>query len=658
MIDLRVLGTLAIHRPGEPTPVALTRPKHLALLLHLALAEPAGLKSRDSLVALLWPEADAESARHALRNALHGLREMLGDTAIVSRGNGYVGLDLAVVHCDALELRRLLAEQHWEEAVAAWHGDLAPGFNVSGAPEFERWLDDQRTGLRRAVTEAAWRRVGELEQSGDTGVVAAARRAWALEPEDEAGARRLMEFLHTAAGRSAALRAYDELADYLRREYDTEPSAQTRALAAELKARIEPQLALAPPALPAPPEPAAPQTAAVAAAGFPVDRRRRSVAVAGIAGALLMAGVVSVVALRPARWPSRLAGEDSIQAERDSAFRLPAKYRQDTAAYASYLRGLALRFSAPPSVSRDTFAALVERKPLYAPGLSGLAHAYALTTVFGRMPPAEGWPKVEAAARKAIALDSASASAYMALGLMEMFWHWNIARGGQLIDKGLALEPADPEAHALRGVWFRWRGETDSNVAEARKSYALDPLNPYWGVRLARQLRLDRKYAESEAMYRRMLRDYPRDGELYNELSDVYKAMGRMRDALEIFRTAAEASGDSLGAAQVPVTTSDAEAARVFADWNHSELRDLERRKQAGEVIAADAWADVHAKLQDKDETLRWFDSMLVARDPGLLAAVMDPVYDYLRDDPRYRAWKAKLPWLEPKVTNPIAAHR
>ena len=57
MIELRVLGTLAIQsREGGPPIAAVTQPKRLALLLYLALAEPAGSHSRDSLVALLWPE--------------------------------------------------------------------------------------------------------------------------------------------------------------------------------------------------------------------------------------------------------------------------------------------------------------------------------------------------------------------------------------------------------------------------------------------------------------------------------------------------------------------------------------------------------------------------------------------------------------------------
>jgi hypothetical protein len=73
----------------------------------------------------------------------------LGEAAIVSRGEGYVGLDPSALRCDALEMRRLLAEEQWDDAVALWGGDLAPGFHVSEASEFEHWLDDQRAGLRR-----------------------------------------------------------------------------------------------------------------------------------------------------------------------------------------------------------------------------------------------------------------------------------------------------------------------------------------------------------------------------------------------------------------------------------------------------------------------------------------------------------------------------
>src|SRR5215212_3089817 len=157
MIDMRVLGTVEIHGPHADAPVlGLTQPRQVALLLYLALAQPPGPQSRASLMAFLWPEADEESARHSLRNTLYSLRRTLGDRAFVARGAGYVGLEPGAVRCDALEVRRLLAEHRWTEAVAAWHGELAPGLHVSDAGEFEQWLEGQRTGLRRAVAEAAW----------------------------------------------------------------------------------------------------------------------------------------------------------------------------------------------------------------------------------------------------------------------------------------------------------------------------------------------------------------------------------------------------------------------------------------------------------------------------------------------------------------------
>jgi tetratricopeptide (TPR) repeat protein len=323
--------------------------------------------------------------------------------------------------------------------------------------------------------------------------------------------------------------------------------------------------------------------------------------------------------------------------------RLPARWRQDTAAYASYLRGLALRFTAPPDVARDTFAALVARNPLYAPGLSGLAHAYAMSTVFGKMPPEEGWPKVEAAARRAIALDSASASAYLALGLREI-WRWNLPRGGQLIDRGLALEPDDPEAHALRGLWFRWRRELDSNVEEARKSTKLDPLNPYWVQRLARQLYVARRYPESENMYRQLIREYPKEEELYGELSDVYRAMDRPLDALKTLRESWEAVGNSAALAEFPAT-SDSQAARIFAGGARQDLHDLEERQRKGEAVTPGQFAYAYAAARDTDATMRLLDSMLTVRDPGLPVGWIDPEFYFLWDNPRYRAWGEKLPW-------------
>jgi DNA-binding SARP family transcriptional activator len=102
---LQLLGPVYLRRlDGSPLPRPLTQPRPLAVLAYLALARPRGLHSRDTILALLWPESTQASGRHALRNALHAIRYSLGDDALVTAGDGLVGLDPARVRCDALEL--------------------------------------------------------------------------------------------------------------------------------------------------------------------------------------------------------------------------------------------------------------------------------------------------------------------------------------------------------------------------------------------------------------------------------------------------------------------------------------------------------------------------------------------------------------------------
>ncbi|HEX9054935.1 MAG TPA: hypothetical protein VF830_08525, partial [Gemmatimonadales bacterium] len=105
---------------------------------------------------------------------------------------------------------------------------------------------------------------------------------------------------------------------------------------------------------------------------------------------------------------------------------------------------------------------------------------------------------------------------------------------------------------------------------------------------------------------------------------------------------------DSAAAAQIPIVTSEVEAARVFVDMARRQLNDLETGARNGDWVPPGAFALAYAELQDPDETLRWLDSMRVGRDPGIQNVRLNPLFDFLRDDPRYRAWEARLSWREP----------
>jgi uncharacterized protein HemY len=164
---LRTLGALELSGPGgNAVADLLSRPKPLGVLLYLALGEEAAAHRRDTLLALFWPDADAERARGSLRQTVYLLRRALGAPAIVGRGEE-IGLAAHALHCDAADFRRRVALGDLAGALALYRGELLPGFFVEGAPGFDHWLEDQRRQLHHAATSAARSLAAAAERTGD-----------------------------------------------------------------------------------------------------------------------------------------------------------------------------------------------------------------------------------------------------------------------------------------------------------------------------------------------------------------------------------------------------------------------------------------------------------------------------------------------------------
>ena len=74
-LNVCLLGTPLVERGREP--LAVDTRKAIALLAYLALANPGGRHSRDSLAALFWPEVEPSRAHGALRRTLSSLNKAL-----------------------------------------------------------------------------------------------------------------------------------------------------------------------------------------------------------------------------------------------------------------------------------------------------------------------------------------------------------------------------------------------------------------------------------------------------------------------------------------------------------------------------------------------------------------------------------------------------
>jgi serine/threonine-protein kinase len=238
-LRLRTLGSLDLATSdGRRLLSVLAQPKRIALLVYLALGARRGFKRRDTLLGIFWPETAEERARHALRQALYVLRRAIGPNAMVSRGDEEVGIESGRIWCDAVAFEQAVDAGRTTEALDVYEGDLLPGFYVADAPEFERWLDNERRRLRRRAADAAWVEAERQESAGAPAeAVKWARRAQELTPFDETSLCRLVTLLDQLGDRAGAIKAYDQFARLLESAYDAEPAPETQELMRRVRDR-------------------------------------------------------------------------------------------------------------------------------------------------------------------------------------------------------------------------------------------------------------------------------------------------------------------------------------------------------------------------------------------------------------------------------------
>jgi TolB-like protein/DNA-binding SARP family transcriptional activator len=237
VIRLHTLGPIDLRGSnGQELHAILAQPKRIALLAYLSLARPPGFQRRDTLLALFWPEYDAEHARNSLSQSIHVLRRSLGPDMLVTRNGDALGLERADFWCDAVEFENTLDTGKVADAVELYRGDLLEGFHISGATEFDRWLEAERARLADRYAKALEAVAEQREAAGDfEGAVTWWRRLAARDPYSSRVALRLMRALAGGGDPAGAVHHARVHESLLREELDIVPDTEVGAFVRQLQ---------------------------------------------------------------------------------------------------------------------------------------------------------------------------------------------------------------------------------------------------------------------------------------------------------------------------------------------------------------------------------------------------------------------------------------
>src|SRR5213080_1286851 len=258
LLRLAVLGPPEVSHDGRRLSFALRKAQ--ALLLYLAVE--GGLHPRSQLAALLWPDSEPQDARKALRNALTLLRHLLADRDASARAPSHLlsqqellgldpqaplELDLEVVQqayqqaqrhstLPSQEQRAALVAQV-QHALALVRGPFLEGFWLREESGFDHWVQQQQQQWQVRLHHLFERLSSWQESGGELELARATLTRWlTLDALSEEASRRLMRVDLALGDASAALQVYATLRARLAQELQVKPSAETVALADQMRA--------------------------------------------------------------------------------------------------------------------------------------------------------------------------------------------------------------------------------------------------------------------------------------------------------------------------------------------------------------------------------------------------------------------------------------
>jgi eukaryotic-like serine/threonine-protein kinase len=321
--------------------------------------------------------------------------------------------------------------------------------------------------------------------------------------------------------------------------------------------------------------------------------------------------------------------------------RLAKQYTHDPEALRFYLLGRFHWNKRTEQGLRDAipyFEKARRKDPGYALACAGLADCYGLLPEIAAHPPRDSFARAKELAAQALAIDGSLAEAHASLGFLKQFSDWDWKGAEQDYQQAIELNPNYATAHHWYSNFLSILGQHEQAVAEARRAQELDPTSLVITTNLAGVLANARSYEQALAEVQSALKMDPHFVPAQALLIEVYIRQRRFPEALDQVDRVVSQSGD-----------------RTFVGYRgyiHALMGDRARSVQGLKELQALAkdhpvlptmFAFIHAARGDRDQAFFWLNRAYAERDRLLMALRVDPGWDSLRADPRFKELERRM---------------
>jgi adenylate cyclase len=339
------------------------------------------------------------------------------------------------------------------------------------------------------------------------------------------------------------------------------------------------------------------------------------------------------------------------QEEREQLDKRPTRNLE---AYDQYMQGryyYGFRKDSTLRMAIKYFNQAIKLDSSYSKAYSGLADSYAALGYISYELPSSAFLKSEAAALKALELDSTLADPHTSLGYVKFYYYWDwegaevefrkaqemnpryapaydsyaylltarerFPEAKMAMDKALQLDPLSQQINTDKGFSLFYMREYDQAMMVLKNSLTIEPRNPLAHVWLGRVYQEKKMYKEAIAEYEKTLagiKDWP---VALAAIGYVYGIMGQKTEAEKMLIRLQEVS--------------------------------------ASRYVTPYGVALIYASINDRDKTFERLDKAFEEKSNWLVWLKQDPRWGVVSDDPRYLNLIAKIGLLKknPPVKSP-----
>jgi tetratricopeptide (TPR) repeat protein len=338
----------------------------------------------------------------------------------------------------------------------------------------------------------------------------------------------------------------------------------------------------------------------------------------------------------------KIANALQVELSPEEKERLEKKPTENLEAYNSYLRG---RFFWNKRKEKDLMKAIeyfeqaIEEDPDYSLAYVGLADSYIVLPDYSPFPAKKAYPKAKEAALKALEIDNTLAEAYTSLASVKGNFEWDWTGAERDYKRAIELYPGYATAHHWYAFHLTWLGRYDEAIAEIKIAQECDPLSLIINANVGFILYLARQYDQAIEKYRSTLEMDPNFAELHEYLGRAYVQKGMYEEAIAKFKEAMTLSGDDLEHVTMLGHAYAASGRRDEALKVIGELKELSKRKH----VSPYNMAAFYTALGEKNQAFEYLERAYNERDVVVVYLKVDPMFDSIRSDPRFKELLKKI---------------